>query len=804
MQMKPLLAMNAMNVLSVALVASAGGIDDAAPTLAGIEAQRAAVAAAAPSERGAVVEQLLHRRAAMIDDHPNDPRRAAWLADQAQDLLFLAVPIDSSVLITRFGLPTAGQRARAGRAARDINEFATAAELALEQAILDSESGRDRTRDDPPGNGLGAALLDTERNLRIPFLRGVGACLHADFNVSDPASRRALYGVALSRLEPLAGRLAGGVAVTARLYTGLAQLGTEQFDAAAATLDAVALDPAARPVEIFTARMGLVRCRAARETVEAGLHALDEVLSRYTAAEDLLFRVLIADERFRLMRRRAGEAAAGPVRQGLLVEAYGAYLDLAGGEEAAFAPAMSRLILVAEGDTPLESLPGLVAVARAGHLALAAGGRTEAIELYERLLKSGRLDDTATATAIFGLARTHVSAENHPAAIRHLLRLAQDHPACAYAEPSIELAATLAAELNRQAPGNVAHRALLRQVLQVLLDRYPNLARVDRWRYRAGCLALDESRFEAAVDFFETVAPAATDGAAAQYRRAQVLLAWTASVTDPARRTSLALRLIDAVAAAGTVAPANRSALALFRAEALLALDDPAGALAALPADDDDPDLATLRVRISVYQALGRRQEMTRQLDRLLDTPGQRAGPVLAAMMEQRQRSVLALIEQDRVDLATAQARRELLPLAEAADRWLREHDPNDTLQLAVADAYRLAGQPADGLRLYDELLVDHADALEILFGRAECLFALADGRLDQAMDLYRRLAFATATARNAHFWQSQLRMVQILKRTGRHTQRIAPYVQQLRGRDPELGGDRFRREFERLQREHQ
>ncbi len=793
----------AMNAVSVALLATAGGFEDAASTLARIEAERAAVGAAAPSERGALVEQLLHRRAAMIDDHPNDPRRAVWLADQAQDLLFLAVPIDSSVLVTRFGLPTAGQRTRAGRAARDINDLATAAELALERAILDSESGRDRTRDGPRGIGLDAALLDTERNLRIPFLRGVGACLHADFNVSDPRNRRALYGVALSRLEPLAGRLAGPVAVTARLYTGLAQLGAEEFDAAATNLQAVALDAAARPVEVFTARMGIVRCRAAREAVEAGLQALDEVLARYTAANDLLFRVLIADERFRLMRRRAGEAAAGPVRQRLLAEAYGAYVGLSRGEEAAAVVAMSRLILVADGDTPLESLPGLVAVARAGNLALTADGRTEAIELYERLLKSGRLDDNATAAAIFGLARTHVSAENHPAAIRLLLRLALDHPADVYAERSIELGATLAAELNRLAPDDGAHRAQLRQVLKVLLDRYPKLARVERWRYRAGCLALDERRYEAAVDLFETVAPDAADRAVAQYRRAQVLSAWTASATDPAQRTSLARRLLEAVAAAEPVAPAHGSTLALFRAEALLVLGDPAGALAALPADDDNPDPFTMSARIEAYQALGRPDEMTRQLHRLVNTTGRRAGPVLTAMMKQRQRGILALIEQDRVDLATAQARRELLPLAEAADRWLQEHDHDEALQLAVADAYRLAGRPADGLRLYDELLVDHADALEILFGRAECLYALADGRLDQAMDLYRRLAVATASARNAHFWQSQLRMVQILKRTGRHTQRIAPYVQQLRGRDPELGGDRFRREFERLQREY-
>ena len=54
MHTKLRLAMNAMTVLSVALLATAGGLQDAASTLAGIEAERAAVVAAAPSERGAL------------------------------------------------------------------------------------------------------------------------------------------------------------------------------------------------------------------------------------------------------------------------------------------------------------------------------------------------------------------------------------------------------------------------------------------------------------------------------------------------------------------------------------------------------------------------------------------------------------------------------------------------------------------------------------------------------------------------------------------------------------------------------
>ena len=44
------------------------------------------------------------------------------------------------------------------------------------------------------------------------------------------------------------------------------------------------------------------------------------------------------------------------------------------------------------------------------------------------------------------------------------------------------------------------------------------------------------------------------------------------------------------------------------------------------------------------------------------------------------------------------------------------------------------------------------------------------------------------------------MRMLQILDRTGRNTDKIVPRIRQLRQLDRNLGGLRFRREFERLQ----
>ena len=87
---------------------------------------------------------------------------------------------------------------------------------------------------------------------------------------------------------------------------------------------------------------------------------------------------------------------------------------------------------------------------------------------------------------------------------------------------------------------------------------------------------------------------------------------------------------------------------------------------------------------------------------------------------------------------------------------------------------------------------------LQNAFGRAECLFDKGD--YAEAMGLYGRVWGVSVDRGDDHYWQSQLRMLQILSRTNRHTSRIGPQIQRLRQKDPQLGGERFKREFELLQ----
>ena len=84
----------------------------------------------------------------------------------------------------------------------------------------------------------------------------------------------------------------------------------------------------------------------------------------------------------------------------------------------------------------------------------------------------------------------------------------------------MELAATLAWDEHRAAPGDGEVRRTLRETLDVLLAKYPNLRSIDRWQYAAGRLALVEKRFADATGHFAKVTPNAREWLDANFMQA--------------------------------------------------------------------------------------------------------------------------------------------------------------------------------------------------------------------------------------------------------------------------------------------
>src|SRR5262249_43389961 len=153
---------------------------------------------------------------------------------------------------------------RAGRVARTMNADAAQAELEIEHVLLTIES--------TPGFAKNPALQqrhhrldEQERKRRIPFLRGIGAFLHAEINLTDSgdsAGAARLFALAAESLAPLLPSLNEALAAQARLYAGLAQMRLGQFDAADQSLRAVIASGGA-PADVFLARIGLVMNHAA-------------------------------------------------------------------------------------------------------------------------------------------------------------------------------------------------------------------------------------------------------------------------------------------------------------------------------------------------------------------------------------------------------------------------------------------------------------------------------------------------------------------------------------------------------------
>lgn len=796
-------------------------------------------AGAAQAQDESVLRRM-EERSANIQANPDDPRRPAWLAEQASDTLFELWPAQGLGLTALFGLPGDDELRTAREHAQRIHELAIEAEQAINQAIADLER-RPGFADDLDAVEQRRALVEVERDRRIPFLRGAGALLAAELGVSQPTHAAGLHAHAAQRLAPLAQQMHGTVAGKAHWMAGLALLRIGRFDDAAANLHKAKVAAADHPSDLFAALICGVLLEEARSGPQAAFDELARIESRYATGDPAhaFFRVLIADQRFRLMRSRGSHdpAAIFGVYIGFLRENLGIARDA---QRAIVLERLARAWSHVGESLPHADLPALVTIARAEHLAKAAQTREQAVILLEGLLSQTNVTGDDRASALFALGRTLHEHGRALFAAQRFIELAEFHSADAHAERAVELGTSIAADLVRRNPQDAEARDLLAHALRLLLEKYPNLPSIDRWRYAAGRLAMDMQDYQAAIERFRQVTPEAPQWLDANFMQAAAAGALALQLSDASRlelgsserqqRAAAALDRVQRVRPilAGGLARAEDGAragalryylakLRIIEAEALLAMNRAGDALAALAGVENDAQLSgdiigeALRVRIAAHQALGQPEHALDDLRTIVRAQPQQAATVLLSILTALERDMQELMELDRQQEAENLARRAAAPAAELLERWLAspaaaswDGAQRELAAARIAHAFRMDGQHEPALRWYDVALQTRPEALPLLLGRAECLFHLGgEDRHALAMDLYKRIAAAGPEMAAGDYWLAQVRMLQILDRVGRNTHQILPRIERLRQQQPDLGGGRYHRQFEALRRKY-
>jgi hypothetical protein len=810
-----------------------------------ITAERAAIGGVADAEaRSAAIDRVLAARRDLIESHRGHRRRGVWLADQAADLLFETLAEDAADLTALVGLPTAAQRRRIADVATETAELVSRASAEIDQALIDIEADPEYASGAAAGTSLRyerRMLARDERDLRVPILRGLVACLRGLVETGDPDRAERLFREAADLIEPRLRDLEGSVASRAHLYCAVAATRFGEHDRAEAHLAAVDAETGALPLDRFASRVARAALVGASRGAAAGLRELDLADATSAGPDLLLRRLLAADQRFLLLRAHAAGARSAD-RDRLQREAYRVYLDFIDRADDASRDAVRRLVLeklaASAPDGPaIESLPPIVAVARAEALAASSETRDESISAFESALARRDLAEGERGMALFGLARAlHAGGRSRDAADR-FLQLARDLPRDPAAVAAGELAASIGLVLMDADPADAHARTVVRDAASILVARADEVADLDRWRYAAGKALLAASDHDAAVASFESIAPGAPLHADALFMVAAARRNAAALASDRAAASRRHQAALDAaVRADAAAAQAQDSAdgarlrdlayyrgfLAVFCADALLALGRPQEAidalepLRALPDPDPGAIAGALTARIAAYRALGRGEEAGRELEEYVRRAPDQAVRVLASILASIRRDHEAMVAEGRDGDAQRRADEQLAPFGDVLDELLDGDSAVDPaarsmLLRETAETHLLAGRFDAARRRFDELLRAEPSAAALLFGRAECLFHLARTSGDNAapetleryavaMEIYQRIAAAGEEIGHREFWQSQLRLLEILDLVQRHPEQIAARLRRLRLLDPHLGGERYRKGFTRLE----
>jgi len=778
-------------------------------------------------DRRQTIEAMLQSHRDLIHAFPNDQRQPIWQGDFAFDLLFVAVVDAGLDLEIEFGIPTDEQIDSYQTLIDEVDDLISQATIGIEDWILDIEESPNFS-DDVQLQEQRRSLITIEKNQRLPFLRGTTAYLKTNSN--RDRSHDQLSAI-VPDLAPLEKSLAEPWRTEVALTLGLTFTRLGSHTEAATRFDRITNDESANPRQRFLAALGTVLLTQLTDGELIALERVDELETQEWIHNDAFRSLILSDARCRL---RINAVQIGLMHDSdprtateWISESYEPYRL---NETISLSPlqregiVLDRLARVIPKEINEDQLAPMMIASFARQLIMNPETRDEGVQKLHNLLEREKTNDATCARAHHLLAAAHLENNDHENAVSQLLLMMRRDPHIPLAPDTAGQSVVLASQWYEQNPTQTDRIDLLDRVLTLVVEQYPNHPDHDRFAFMQGQFKFVQSQYESAIEAFSRVSQDSTFYPDSQYQLtlSKLKLAEnTATGESPIRTYELyqqVIEEIDRVRSTLTNHPTILDKLDLIECEALLAVDEPESVLTLLqPGSDgtqrkisDEILVNHIDLRIRALESLSRYDAIPTELDRLTEQIKQphRINEVLDRLFTStHQRLHRIELEQD-IDTPIPSAHAQLIPIAHRVQTRLESNSITNEkthrhLWYLIADSHRLAGEYEKALTFYNRVeSTDSQKSADALFGRAECLYH--SGQLAEAMGPYRQLATGLNHDRNWMYWQSELRLLQILDRAKRRTDRIYPTIQRLRMSDPALGGTRCLQAFTNLENDYE
>ena len=759
-----------------------------------------------PVRRSNALDEAIEFRERLIRAGEDDPRRASWHADQAEDLLLKRIEYPTSwtphllnadpacpILPPEIPLIVARGLEEAMLAASTAGTAVEALEASEERPTVEVARLAQRLR--------------FEAEVRAPLLEAIGLVLAS--RIDEQAAGRALD--ILTRLESTH---SGDAEIKPVIDRWLLLAAIESGDRSALEAVAPDLESIEEDQDRIRAMMVLKSPRAAA-SLAARRHQMELDENRYR-------RLLLSDLRERALELELGKEAGWSEERGdLWIRMLD---DESGGNDRSHDPALARRLAALTERLGEDSMP-LAAAWALGELELVSretgapsgDGRAR----LERMLESADEDDPAHPRALSVLGRLAMADGDRLATARALEALYLTHPDAPDADPGM-VADLLEPVIDLGQPwiATSFERALRRCGEASSNSGELEERRLLRLVRLAEHLASNIRREEAVAILESIRSESPTTSARVIANRARI------------NHEMLMAKEIDEATARKThreIASNHRSLTVRFgsahpglhHAGAISSLESARTRMSTGNTDQDDvrriqsiadDELLDDETRI---QALIMRHRM-RMDSRLENQTAMELAPDLiealringTAGRDMLLESALTRLEEierarERGDHAEANriGRTDLRPFAFAFESGTPP-SPRILDRLSIARILAEGGRLESALDAWNNLEEEHPGTLEVLVGRANVLWRLEKEEfLADAMRIYRSLGRGQPgiLVPASTWWEAQLRQLLILEQVGRSLDRINPRIERLRLIDPELGGPRFKSEFEAL-----